>query len=720
MTLDRRDFLTLTSAGATATLLPAGAGAAAGLTEAGGREAKVRWIWYPGQLAAYRHQRRMKLAVERCTMVGYPGNFRQPVTQAFFRKSGVAERDLEVRWAAPTGRLRLTLGKAGFDITLRKGQMKKGASGIYAHIDFADSLPCLWLEADGFSTDETWEASLDGQTWVPAEVSEAGDPEILPDTERTLITPLAAYGPETQDMSVSQLSLHQGQDAVVDFREIELGYLRFDVSGSGQLQIQVGETLPEVRDPDEKAFEQKPLRPIPLSDKVQSVILPERAVRYARFFTTGTARIDTLRFDAKRWPVPPQGYFQCSDPELTAVWDLSVATLRSNLHDFILDGIRRDGLVWHDGPLCLEACERVFFDADIARQTLIAQTLPENPTVEDVGIIDGPMYSLIGFERELMARGDARFSRLFRDRIEDIARFYLGLQDQDGFVNAARVEPYGYFPDWSATRQSGPDTHGAPTYGQMLLSQALRSAGVLARAWGDEAASTDYLTAAARLRASIRQKLRGADGLYVNGVTKAGDIDPRPTSFAQAFAVAFDIAETNEQAPLFAFLNDYGRRPDRFSLSQVVELEAYARAGRADEAVARLRLGWVPLVRQGYRRFFEDIRVGETEAQQRVMYSRKYGRSLCHAWAGAAPVMALSRGVLGVQATEPGYRRCHIAPQACGLEWVKGAVPTPYGLIVVEWQGRNGQVTIPAGITANVMGKAVITGPAKVRFTPKK
>ena len=37
---------------------------------------------------------------------------------------------------------------------------------------------------------------------------------------------------------------------------------------------------------------------------------------------------------------------------------------------------------------------------------------------------------------------------MFRDRIEDIRRFYLSVQDGRGFVDARKVEPYAYFPDW--------------------------------------------------------------------------------------------------------------------------------------------------------------------------------------------------------------------------------------------------------------------------------
>lgn len=76
------------------------------------------WISYPGQLAAWRHLRRVKHAVERRTKVGYPANFRQPLTQAYFRKAGNAERDMSLRWFSPVARVRVVTRKRSGDITI--------------------------------------------------------------------------------------------------------------------------------------------------------------------------------------------------------------------------------------------------------------------------------------------------------------------------------------------------------------------------------------------------------------------------------------------------------------------------------------------------------------------------------------------------------------------------------------------------------------------------
>ena len=116
MKLGRRKFLLASSVSAIAAQIPQSLAASTSAEIVGRSKSQAaqaasrpklwnaQWIWYPGQLAAYRHSRRMRLAMDRCASVGYPANFRQPLTQAYFRKSGAATSDTELRWAGQIGR----------------------------------------------------------------------------------------------------------------------------------------------------------------------------------------------------------------------------------------------------------------------------------------------------------------------------------------------------------------------------------------------------------------------------------------------------------------------------------------------------------------------------------------------------------------------------------------------------------------------------------------
>ncbi|WUI02674.1 alpha-L-rhamnosidase [Spirillospora sp. NBC_00431] len=54
------------------------------------------------------------------------------------------------------------------------------------------------------------------------------------------------------------------------------------------------------------------------------------------------------------------------------------------------------------------------------------------------------------------------------------------------------------------------------------------------------------------------------------------------------------------------------------------------------------------------------------------------------AWTTALP--ALSKGLLGVTPTEPGFRRWSVRPQPSGLRWAQGRTPIPGGTIAVRWE----------------------------------
>src|SRR3954452_23578967 len=133
MSIDRRDFLRLGSAALAATQIWRVT------AESVPEKWKAQWIWYPGQLAAYRHARRVHLAVQRCTNVGYPANFRQPQTEAWFRKRGTAHDEIVLQWAAPIARVRNVVAGRGGDITLRRAVLHQGESDIEVQIDFAGS-----------------------------------------------------------------------------------------------------------------------------------------------------------------------------------------------------------------------------------------------------------------------------------------------------------------------------------------------------------------------------------------------------------------------------------------------------------------------------------------------------------------------------------------------------------------------------------------------------
>lgn len=650
------------------------------------------WIWYPGQLTAHLQAALAQQALERCANVGYPGRYRQAERHASFRKSAELAGDTTIRWAGPSGRVRLLINGEDFDVTRRSAQLRKGFVQLVCEVDFAGSLPCLILEGGPFRSGAGWEASLDHVNWVKAECEPAyhcpgTPPDLVP--ELTVTIPPRNAG--------SDFNVAAGTPVLVDFGHDELGRLAFEVSGAGLLTVTVGESAEEARNADQRYFEQKALPPTALSGSMRAVGMPERCVRFAQFSSTGPAHVRALRLDARVSPVEYKGSFECSDPALNDLWRAAAATMHSNLHGFYLDGIKRDALCWWDSLLVSEAGDAVFYDTAATRHSILSLTLPAMPSPGDLGIIDTPLYVMTATENDYLVRGDLGFAERYRDRLEDILKFFTALQDANGFVDAHQVQPYGFFPDWSATAQSGPDPHGAPAYGQMLLMRAFEVGADFETRWGDKAKSTVYRNQAAKLRTAIQKRFWDPQRrVYRNGIDAKGQLDTRISRYAQTYAILTGIAPRTEWGHLIdSVLDNHKYRPSNWSIGQQWEFLAFAKAGRIQPAVDRIKADWGAGRRRGYTRLIEDIRPGNDEVSQLAMYRQPFGNSLCHAWAGSAVILALTRGVLGVWPTGPGYSTCRIEPQPCGMRFVRGTVPTPRGPITIEVEGGRVNVSLP-------------------------
>lgn len=88
--------------------------------------------------------------------------------------------------------------------------------------------------------------------------------------------------------------------------------------------------------------------------------------------------------------------------------------------------------------------------------------------------------------------------------------------------------------------------------------------------------------------------------------------------------------------------------------------------------------------------------------------------SLCHGWA-AGPTAELTRYVLGVRPSQPGWKRFVIAPVTLGLEMANGTVPTPNGSIKVTWRfGDAGLLSMEVDAPADSTGIVTVPTPLRV------
>jgi hypothetical protein len=741
--LDRRELLKLGTAASAVIVSPALA-----VASPAGEQAAVkppastapwnaRWIWYPGQLACHLHTNVSRVAFERVSNIGYPGFYQRPEYVAWFRLRLTLAVDTPVRWAWPLGRTRVRVDGREGDISVNHRVLPAGPVEILVIQDMMLSLPCFLLEGGYVSTGDRWEASLDGEHWTAAEFAERlASPSALPDKDidgHQQLLPRKVARLSKAGERTGGYELGSGGEVLLDFHEIELGTVEFTASGTGELQVAVGESMEEATATDESTFEQAPLVPLRLDSTRRAFVLPERAIRFVRFHATQSCRLEAVSVNARIYPVEYRGSFESSDARLNDIWKVGAATLHTCIHDTtILDGIKRDALVWlFDQNIDFDAVDCVFFDPAVVRNTLLTQTPPAGASLDRIGLFELLMYYVIGFGQDYLTRGDASFSQRYRANVTEVLDLFTRLQDERGFISARafspkKTSPGGpqvegvdylgeYFPDWAAKSDRGEkratdlDCAGTPAYAQMLILHCFEIGALLARQWGDTAIADRYAANAAHLRANITgvfwDHTRGA---FINGFDRTGTRDPRVSPHAQTWGILLDLVPQGKTDGLFsAVFDDPRSRPRNISMQAYYELMAYTKAGRFPKALEYLKKNWGWMLDNGFTRFIEDIRPADGPRERLMFYGRPYGLSLNHGWTGATAVSLLMRGTLGLRVVEPGYRLCELRPNWKIFDWVKVSIPTPHGSLALDYNRAKGaEIQVPGEVRIRVVGES--------------
>ena len=723
--MDRRTLLKLGGV----LLAPAPVARVSAEVEKGAAPWTARWIWYPGQLAAHLHTRVSRAAFERVANIGYPGFYQRPSYEAWFRRRVTLATDTQVRWARPLGRSRVRVNGREGDITVTHGTFPAGQVEILVIQDFMLSLPCFLLEGEGAPTGEGWEASLDGEHWVPAEVGERpGVPGTFPDQDidghQTLLPRQVTRVTNAVEKG-GGYEIGKDGEVLLDFHEIELGTIAFTAAGSGELRVSVGESIEEASETDETKFEQLPLAPVNLQSSRLQFELPERAIRFVRFRATEPCRLEAVSVNARIYPVEALGLFESSDSRLNEIFQVGAATLHTCMHDAtLLDAIKRDGLVWlFDQNIDFDATDCLFFDAAVVRNTLLTQTPPVDAGLDRIGMFELLMYYVVGFGQDYLTRGDIGFSGLYRAHVIQVLDLFMRLQDERGFISARAFSPKKssspgaqvegvdylgeYYPDWAGKSDHGEkrptdlDCAGTPAYAQMLILHCFETGALLARGWGDAALAERYAGQAARLRSNIVSVFwDDSRGAFINGFDRSGGRDTRFSPYAQTWGILLGLVPNGKTAGIFGAVYDDPRCSSRnISMQAYYQLRAYTAAGRFPKALDFLKKYWGWMIDNGFTRFIEDIRIDDGPRERLMFYGRRYGLSLNHGWTGATPVSVLMRGTLGLRILEPGYRLCELRPNWKSFDWVKVSIPTPHGKLSLDYSRAKGaQLQVPQGV----------------------
>ena len=672
-----------------------------------------RYMWYPGQLAAFYQQQCARISKERCVNVGYPGKFFAKNNHVWFRKEVRLKKESSLCWEGPSD-IVLYINGVKQSVSGKQVILPVGRSSLLFEVTTDDSLPCIILKGAGLENPDEWQVSMDKEHWtIPESAVMYNKPGVLPDAPQDMtarIKPSQILPMRNAEMQGKDgISIGKNGYVLIDFFHLEIGTLTFQAKGKGTITVRVGETPEEALERDDKKLEQYPLAPVTLSEEGGTITLPERALRYVSLECDKGAEITSLRFDASLWPVEHQMQFETDDDYVNNLFKMSSATLHTSMHRFYLDGVKRDFLPWSmDALVSTLAGDYLFGDQQVSKNGISIALMPLDPQKSDIGISDYPLHALFGLKQNYLRFGDLTTSLQYKDRIIQLLDFYASIVDENGFVHGNYGDrQFGYTPGWST--YNGPVRKGVAAYAQIMLYYNYVTGAYFADLWKESALADRYRKLARNLKKKIFEHFWDDDRkVFINGTMNDNvTVDKRISHHAQYWGILADIFPEEHYDNLFEnILPNLPNYYEVVSYEKGYEFLAYAKAGRIKELWDHIYGVFGDWMDQGHTRFPENFMMNASRARQLVFYNRPYGLSLCHGANGVPVVVGALNGLIGFSQSSMKTNEYTIKPELLHLKWIHSRIPVKEGYIVLKLNAEGeSTIDIPAGCTVRIIKK---------------
>jgi hypothetical protein len=520
---------------------------------------------------------------------------------------------------------------------------------------------------------------------------------------------------------------------LVDFGCIHPGYpfLEIEARGGEVLELAVSESLPgEWGAQSPSSLRIKPdgsggprlFRYVARPGRQRFEAFERSSFRYLQLVVRkapGSLQILRLGSTATLYGFESRGRFECSDPTLNQLWELSRDTLEAYLPWVDCPG--RDPAPWPGGSLVQFLAAQSAFGPHVnglSRQLLLYAAENQRPDGlcqsalpgrrdSRIPTPDGTLQWILNADLHYQYTGDLETIEAIFPAAQRALSWFEGQIGPNGLLCDV---PYWQFLDWAAVGR-----RGEAAVLNALFIGALRAAERMAVALENARASNRYAALLQQVSAALNLRHWDAGrGVYVDEVDPAsGEQHLRVSQHANAALILFDVAPRERWPSMIARIGDAKRLvstaappavpsgQDLDAESGVVQANTFfshfvlaglTRGGRADLALEAVRTRWLPMLERGARTLWECF---EPTA------------GLCHS-VSTEPLFHLSSRVLGVAPIEAGFSRVRIAPEPAGLEWAEGTFPTARGDVYVAWRrdegGLNLSFRLPPGAKATIVG----------------
>ncbi|MBT3192433.1 MAG: hypothetical protein HN341_07750 [Verrucomicrobia bacterium] len=624
--------------------------------------------------------------------VGYPGVFHTPYTSASFR----IKPDIQ----APATLSFRAVGGGSISINTKQVAVFTASDTVHTvsldphtridelrvYIKADDAPPALLVEDAALSTTNgLWEWKAVEESWQKASTfwqNNTGVPPHLLDDPAIVLKPKPA------------------DNGLLDFGCELFGTVV--IKSGDKPTISVGESKAEALNTNAKDFEQS-LEMVRSDDGTWR----SKSPLTFRYLLTEKKHADAVHCLAIFRPATYHGAFACSDPKLTQVWMTSAYTLRVCMHDFLLDGMKRDRLPWTgDLAMSMLANAYTFSDPEIVRRSLVAIGRAGIKQKDINGIVDYSLWWVISQDHYQLYFADAKHLKQEWPRIKEVLDDLAKRCDDSGFLRPGRS---WLFIDWVEQPKW--------TALQILWWWAQESGVRLAERMKDTETKEALQISSAKLKAALLSKCWSSQkSFWLPGITPK---DRRYcTKHPNFLAVISGMATEGQYDGITKALKSESVPPVGTPYMAGFETMAVARLGDTQFMLDFVRRYWGGMLEQGATTFWEAYDPKQSGTQHYEFYGRPYGKSLCHAWS-AGPAAFLPSEIVGLRPIEDGWKRFSIAPNLGDLTWVSIATPTLFGTISVDIDQNTIQVKIPEGTTLDYQGQSY-PGPKHLTLSIKE
>lgn len=382
-----------------------------------------------------------------------------------------------------------------------------------------------------------------------------------------------------------------------------------------------------------------------------------------------------------------KGSFECSDEKINKIWNTAAYTAHVNMQEYLWDGIKRDRLVWiGDMHTEVRSILAAFGENEVIQRSLdlVRDETPIGKWMN--GMSSYSIWWLLIHHDLYRYTGNLDYLNEQREYLKGLLSILVDCVDENGVEHM----PEDRFIDWPS-RGHDEAVHAGL---QGLLRLALTSGNELLEILGEGELAKKCRDAADRMLKHVPDcagSKQAASLLILSGIG-----DPKKLND--------EVLVPGGAVGYSTFFGYY-------------ILAAKAIAGDLKTALEDMKTYWGGMLDMGATTFWEDFYVGWLKNAARIdepvpkgkidihgaygnFCYKNFRHSLCHGWA-SGPCPFLTYYVLGVRALSADIYE--IKPDLAGLDWVKGTVPTPRGIIEVSAKNVDGKLVLdykaPEGIT---------------------